>query len=145
LDEQGQPSVVQRAWIRPPHSQIGPIRPEQRQQMIRDSILFGTYEKVVDRESAYERLKGVGSPASSIAPDAQPRESERPGFFESLLGGGGSRPSLPSSPARGRGGRVPESLGTAMAKSVVRSVGSSVGREIVRGLLGSIFGGRRRW
>ena len=145
LDERGQPNVVQRAWIRPPHSQIGPIGLEQRQQLIRSSVLFGTYEKVVDRESAYERLKGVASPAASTGPDAQSREPDRPGFFESLLGGGGSKSSLPSNPARGRGGRVPESLGTAMAKSVVRSVGSSVGREIVRGLLGSIFGGRRRW
>jgi DNA helicase HerA-like ATPase len=146
LDEQGQPGVVQRAWILPPHSQIGSIRPDQRQQMIRNSVLFGTYEKVVDRESAYERLKGIGrpgattsSPTSGAPPisSAPSKAPEQPGFFETLLGGG-------AAVGRGRG-RAPEGLGTAMAKSVVRSVGSSVGREIVRGLLGSILGGKRRW
>jgi uncharacterized protein len=145
LDEQGQPGIVERAWIRPPHSQIGPIRPDQRQQMIRNSVLFGAYEKVVDRESAYERLKGIGPSSGPTPPpsaSAPPKGSEPPGFFESLLGGGATS-SLPSTAGRGRG-RTPEGLGTAMAKSVVRSVGSSIGREIVRGLLGSILGGRRR-
>jgi uncharacterized protein len=149
LDEQGQPAVVQRAWICPPHSQIGPIRPEQRRQLIQSSVLFGTYEKVVDRESAYERLKGIGaspSPAPPAGTSAPPPAGtpEKPGFLDSLFGGGAATSSLPTALGRGRVGRVPESLGTAMAKSVVRSVGSTVGREIVRGLLGSIFGGRRR-
>jgi DNA helicase HerA-like ATPase len=141
LDGQGQPGVVQRAWILPPHSQIGPLRPEQRQQIIRDSVLFGTYEQAVDRESAYERLKQARGARDAGPP---PPAAEGSGFFESLLGGGRAS-TPPSAPSRGRGGRTPDGLGTAMAKSVVRSVGSSFGREIVRGLLGSILGGRRRW
>ena len=145
LDEQGQPRVVERAWIRPPQSQIGPIRPEQRQQIIRSSVLFGAYEKVVDRESAYERLKGIARPAASTGSETATKPPGGPGFFESLLGGGSPGSSRPTASSRGRGGRVPDSLGAAMAKSAVRSVGSSVGRAIVRGLLGSVFGGRRRW
>jgi uncharacterized protein len=143
LDEKGEPSVVQRASICPPRSQIGPIRPEQRQQIIRSSLVFGQYEKVVDRESAYERLRGVHSePAQAQSRSAQPAE-QKPGFLESILGGGALAP-LPSAPTRGRGGRQPESLMTAMAKSTVRTIGSSVGREIIRGIMGSIFGGGRR-
>jgi uncharacterized protein len=145
LDERGQPTVVERGLIRPPRSQIGTISPEQRGKIIQSSLLFGTYEKVVDRESAYERLKGIGVPAGSAQGATAPVPADKPGFLDSLFGGTPGPSSLPAGLPRRRAGRVPESLGTAMAKSVVRSVGSSVGREIVRGLLGSIFGsGRRR-
>src|SRR5215813_10380482 len=60
LDEQGTPGMVERALVCPPHSQIGAITPQQRQQMIQNSVVAGVYEKTVDRESAYERLKGRG-------------------------------------------------------------------------------------
>lgn len=147
LDERGQPSVVERAFICPPRSQIGPIQPPQRQQIVRSSLVFGVYENAVDRESAYERLKsthGLGStasgPATSPAPAAPTSGGSAGGLLGSLLsglGGGGA-------PASRRGGREPDSLMTTMTKSVVRTIGSSVGREIVRGVLGSIFGGGRR-
>src|SRR5713101_8466861 len=58
LDEKGIPGVVERAMVCPPHSQIGPITPEQRVAIIKGSVVAGVYETVVDRESAYERLKG---------------------------------------------------------------------------------------
>src|SRR6202044_4040436 len=57
LDEKGTPGVVERALILPPHSRIGPITPDERQKLIQNSVVAGVYEKVVDRESAYERLK----------------------------------------------------------------------------------------
>ena len=145
LDEKGQPGIVERAFICPPRSQIGPIKPELRRQLIQASVVFGTYEQVVDRESAYERLKGVhGGPAPG--PSAAPApESSGGGFFSNLFGGGNSNPA-PLMAGRPRGGRAPESLAQTMAKSAVRTIGSTVGREIIRGLMGSIFGGggRRR-
>jgi hypothetical protein len=144
LDEKGQPGIVERAFVCPPHSRLGPITPAERQQVVRGSLVFGVYENAVDRESAYERLKGS---LPQAAPAQQPAPAgggeQKPSLFGSLFGGGGTgAPSLPS--ARGRGGRQPESLATTMAKSAVRSIGSSVGREIIRGVLGSLFGGRRR-
>src|SRR6202000_1316705 len=54
LDEKGTPCIVERAFILPPHSQIGPITPEQRKQLMANSLVAGTYEQTVDRESAYE-------------------------------------------------------------------------------------------
>src|SRR5271156_3471512 len=57
LDEKGTPGMVERALVCPPRSQIGPISPEQRQQIMRESLVAGVYEKAVDRESAYELLK----------------------------------------------------------------------------------------
>ncbi len=58
LDEKGTPGIVERALVCPPHSQIGPISPEQRQQLMASSIVAGVYDTAVDRESAYELLKG---------------------------------------------------------------------------------------
>ena len=142
LDEKGQPGVVERAVICPPGSQIGPITPEQRRQLIQNSLVFGTYEKVVDRESAYERLKGV---QAQPAPGAAESSGSIGGFFGSLFGGGSAAPAAMTG-SKPRRGREPESLAQTMAKSAVRTIGSTVGRELIRGLMGSLFGGggRRR-
>jgi DNA helicase HerA-like ATPase len=138
LDEKGQPGIVERAFICPPRSKIGPITPEQRQQIIKTSLVFGTYEAVVDRESAFEKLKSAHKQAvPGTPPPIMGSEEKKGGFLESLFGGSGDAPT------RGRS-RQPDSLAEMMAKSAVRTIGSSVGREIVRGVLGSIFGGRRR-
>jgi uncharacterized protein len=146
LDENGQPAPVERAMICPPHSRIGPITPEQRQALIRGSLVFGTYEQVVDRESAYERLQAAHGSSASAQAGSPPAKTS--GFFDRLFGSGeitpAESPPLPTSLPRGRGGRQPESLTTVMAKSAVRSIGSTIGREVIRGVLGSIFGGTRR-
>jgi hypothetical protein len=156
LDAQGQPGVVERAFVLPPRSQIGPIRPEQRRALMQSSVVNGVYEQVVDRESAYERLKGVaantpaGNPAgrgpSAAAPAAGQPAPESRGFFSSLFGGSSSAPAPAPLPTRAPrpGGRQPQSLVDAMAKSAVRTIGSTIGREIIRGVLGSFLGGGRR-
>src|SRR3974390_1677236 len=66
LDEKGTPGVVERALVLPPHSQLGPITPEQRAALIKGSVVAGVYENAVDRESAYEILKArAGQPLPS--------------------------------------------------------------------------------
>jgi len=77
LDEKGTPGVVERALVCPPHSQIGPITPEQRQQIIQNSIVAGVYEKVVDRESAYERLKGVAQQPVTAGQEQQHQQEQQ--------------------------------------------------------------------
>jgi hypothetical protein len=57
LDGKGRPTVVERAFIVPPGSQLGPLTEEERRQLIESSDVHGHYEKAVDRESAYEKLK----------------------------------------------------------------------------------------
>ena len=56
LDEKGAPCVVQRAQILFPLSQIGAITESQRADIIRSSRIYGKYDKMVDRESAFEML-----------------------------------------------------------------------------------------
>lgn len=152
LDAKGRPSVTERVFVLPPGSQIGPITPEQRKALIAGSLVAGTYEKVVDRESAYEKIKGrtaapagaggaaggsvaaggaAAGPAGAGAPAAE-GGSVMDGLKDVLFGSTGPR-----------GGRRP-GLAEAAASSAVRSIGSAVGREIVRGVLGSLLGGGRR-
>jgi DNA helicase HerA-like ATPase len=143
LDEKGQPQIVERAFIVPPSSQLGPISPQQRQQIMANSIVAGVYDKVVDRESAYEKLTQAVQQAPASAPQQQPSGG---GFWESIFGG--SSPTPAPMPRSSRGGRVPDSMATIATKSIVRSVssaiGSSLGRQVIRGVMGSIFGGGRR-
>jgi DNA helicase HerA-like ATPase len=156
LDEKGRPSVTQRVYVIPPGSQIGPITPEQRKALIAGSLVAGTYEKTVDRDSAYEKLKGraAASPTAAEASRNPSGTSIPPTGTASLPGG----PSAQSNPDGGllgglkdvifgstgpRGGKH-EGLAEAAARSAVRSIGSSVGREIIRGVLGSILGGAKR-
>ncbi|NUM53172.1 MAG: DUF853 family protein [Candidatus Hydrogenedentes bacterium] len=134
LDESGKPSVVERAFIVPPRGQIGPIDPAQRKKIMQSSLVAGAYEKVVDRESAYEvlkqRVESKPDPQSKSTPRAANESAGS--VIGDLLGG-----------AMGSRGRRREGMVEAMAKSAARSVGSQMGRAIVRGILGSMLGGKR--
>src|SRR5512142_2767605 len=57
LDATGSPTVVERASVCPPRSRLTPLSGEERDEVIKASVLYGHYEKAVDRESAYEKLK----------------------------------------------------------------------------------------
>ncbi|MFY9510621.1 MAG: helicase HerA-like domain-containing protein, partial [Rubrivivax sp.] len=72
LDAKGRPAVTERVFVLPPGSRIGPITPEQRQALLAGSLVAGAYEKTVDRESAYEKLKGraVATGSATAAPSA---------------------------------------------------------------------------
>ncbi len=138
LDEKGRPGIVERAYVVPPRGQIGPIDANRRQQIMQSSLVAGVYEKVVDRESAYEVLRARAEQAQAEAA-ARKAEAQAPagggglgGVLGDLLGG-----------AAGAGGRRREGVVEALAKSAARSVGSQVGRAIIRGVLGSLLGGRR--
>jgi len=56
LDEKGAPSMVQKAKILFPLSQIGAITTEQRSAILQSSRISGKYESVIDRESAFEQI-----------------------------------------------------------------------------------------
>ncbi len=144
LDPKGRPSVTERLYVLPPGSQLGPITPQQRQQLVAGSLVAGVYEKTVDRESAYEKLKGRAADAPAGAGGgtlpgkggAAQAPAEEGGMMDGLkdvlFGSTGPR-----------GGRR-EGLAETMAKSAVRTIGTTVGREILRGVLGGILGGTKR-
>ncbi len=144
LDEKGRPSVTERVFVLPPGSQIGPITPEQRKALLAASLVAGVYEKTIDRESAYEKLKGRAAVTADNA--RAPQQPQMPGTAPAPQPGGDLMSSLGSilfGSTGPRGGKH-EGLAESAARSAVRSVGSAVGREIVRGVLGSLLGGGRR-
>jgi uncharacterized protein len=127
LDAKGTPAMVERAYIVPPASQIGPITDAERAEIMRRSPVAGNYDTPVDRESAYEKLKG-----RTAAKPAEPAHSSNP-VSDILFGKVGPR-----------GGRQSQGMVEALAKSAARSIGSELGRQVLRGILGSVLGGKRR-
>lgn len=131
LDEKGIPTPVERTFVCPPNSRIGPASDVERSETIKASAVFGFYEKLVDRESAYEILKVRAEQTATEAEDNQ-------GFdWGGMFGGSKSDSSKKSS-----GGRA-DGVFEVAAKSAARAIGSQLGRQIIRGVLGSILGGRR--
>ncbi len=124
LDAQGVPSIVDRAFVVPPVSQIGAITPEQRTQLMSTSLVAGVYDQAIDRESAFELLKARADARVAQQAEADQQQQEQ------------------AAAAPASGGSRTDSMFEAMGKSVLRSVGSSLGRQIVRGVLGSIFSKR---
>jgi DNA helicase HerA-like ATPase len=120
LDEKGTPGMVERAYVMPPRSSLPPLTPDEMRGVVQGSILYGAYEKVVDRESAYEKLrqKAEQLPESREPEPAAREEKSQPSETGKLIG--------------------------ALAKSAAHAIGSQLGRQIIRGVLGSLFGGGRR-
>jgi DNA helicase HerA-like ATPase len=134
LDDEGTPTVVERAMIVPPHGQIGAITDAQRAAILSSSVIAGHYEKEVDRESAYEMLKARAAAdeadaARQAAEDEQLAEARR------------ENARTKTAPRARR--REPDSFAESVAKSAARSASSQLGRSITRGILGSLFGRRR--
>ena len=82
LDEKGTPSMVERAKILFPMSQIGAITDEQRAELISSSRLAGKYDAAVDRESAFEKIlkqreAEAAEAAKAKAAEAEAEERER--------------------------------------------------------------------
>ena len=131
LDDKGSPTVVERAWILPPASQIGPVSDAERAAIGKRSVLNGHYENAVDRESAYEKLSARTADKQTV-PTKSPSQAEPRGLPKTLddllLGSTGPR------------GGHREGMLESAAKSAARSIGSQIGRAILRGVLG----GRRR-
>jgi DNA helicase HerA-like ATPase len=116
LDAKGMPGIVQRAFVLPPTSQIGPVNPDIRKQLIKSSPVYGRYETLVDRESAYEKLKS-----------------------RTAQGTASHQAAAPASAAK-RSGKPQPTAFDQVLKVANSSVGKTIERELVRGLLGSLLG-----
>jgi hypothetical protein len=132
LDEKGSPTPVERAKVVPPGVRLGPVSDAERKKIIQDSPVAGHYEKAVDRESAYEILKGRAERAPEATPKTgSPAAGQQPSV-------GGMLGDLLLGSTGPRGGRR-EGLLEVAAKSMTRTAAN----RLARGLLGSLLGGRR--
>jgi len=169
LDEKGRPNVVERAFIFPPASRLGPLSPEERRAMIDASPMLAAYGQAIDRESAYEILKGKPAANVPAAPGAipapqggglntndwgnhagqaqpQPRyeqAQQRPSAAQAPTeeGGGllGGLGNILMGSTGPRGGKREGVLESA-AKSAARGVAGTVGRELGKQILRGVLG-----
>lgn len=150
LEGNGVPSMVQQALIRPPSARVGAISPQERQAIIKASLVRGDYDKPVDRESAYEILQGR---ASEKAAEASAGEESGGGGIGGMIGSifGTNRKrgeklstsqTIAREVTRTVTNRVAGKIAADLGKSVAGSVGGSIGRAIIRGTLGSILRSR---
>ena len=143
LDEAGRPSIVERAKILPPHSQIGPVTDEERAELIKKSTLFGKYDQYFDRYSAFESLRDQaerdqqdenakqqqtqyqkqqnGIPQQS-KPYQLPRQTQQP------------KPAPKTTTKKQSTG-----VGASIFKTIFKTLSSREGQYLVRGLLGSLI------
>jgi hypothetical protein len=150
LDAKGRPTETERVFVVPPGSQLGPITPAQRQQLRQTSLVAGVYEKLVDRESAYEMFAkhaGQRGAAAQTEPGADAKAARIPGAAkqEAPTQGGGFGDMVNEAlfgRTGPRGGQY-DGLVQTMAKTAARSVASGLGRQLVRGMLGGLLGGKR--
>jgi len=119
LDEKGMPGIVQRAFMLPPTSQIGPVAPVVRQQIIQSSPIYGHYEQVIDRESAYEKLQGRTAKPGPAAPGMQ---------------------QMGTAPVTPKAGKPAPTAFDQVLKVANSPIGRQVERALVRGLMGSLLG-----
>jgi len=98
LDEKGAPSIVERAKVLFPLSQIGAITEGQRMDIIKQSRIYGKYDTPVDRESAFEVLlkeaeeKALAEAEANEIAEAEKEEEKgkkeekkKPGIFSKVL------------------------------------------------------------
>ena len=145
LQKKGVPGIVERTLIRPPSSQLGPITPDQRRDVMQASPVVGKYDKTVDRESAFEILAKRAEAAARDAAYAEKEEErlvEEDREYRTARRYSGKKVTRSTSRRSSRG----DSAGQAFTKSMMRSLGTKLGTKagtaIVRGVLGSLFKGR---
>ncbi len=150
LDDKGRPQVVERAFVIAPASRLGPLGDDERRAAIRASVLYGHYERAVDRESAYEMLRAQAEAAAERADEAARQKAEAQAAKQAgsaapaRQGGAGGGVSDVLFGSTGPRGGQRDGLVQVAAKTVTRTIGSTIGRQIARGLLGSLFGGGKR-
>jgi DNA helicase HerA-like ATPase len=148
LERKGIPGIVERTLIRPPSSQLGPIDPALRAQLIVASPLKGKYDTAIDRDSAYERLRERAQKAAAEAAKAEEQSNTPvggsddlridPGEFSRARRYDGGTTTTARKTTTTRSSRS-DSIGETFAKSFARQLGTKSGQAIVRGVLGSLF------
>jgi len=145
LERKGVPGMAQQTLIRPPSSRLGPLSEEERATLVSASPLSGKYDTVVDRESAFERLRAraeaaadQGTASERAAESAAPADRE----FNAARRYSGGRVSRSSAFGTRSSRSRSDSVGQAFAKSFARQLGTQAGKAVLRGVLGGLFRGR---
>ncbi|MEG0911051.1 MAG: helicase HerA-like domain-containing protein [Ruthenibacterium sp.] len=143
LDEDGVPTVVERANVLPPQSSMAAADPASIDHAIKASPLYSKYEQVVDRESAYEDLEKVSAQkqaeADAAAQEKAEADKEKEEQKEALAAA-----RLEKAQAAAERAKHPVRRGKSALEKTVDSTLSTVGREFGRQLIRGLFGNLRR-
>jgi hypothetical protein len=141
LDEKGAPQMVQRANILPPQGQIGPITVAERDQIMRASLIYGVYEKLIDRESAFEILS---KKQELHAEERQQAEAEKERIRQEKearrLQAEAEREKRAEARRKKEERGIVGDLLEQVGKSASRQITNQLGRTITRSILGALFG-----
>ena len=135
LQDKGIPMPVEHTLIAPPRCRMGAITEAERMQVRNASPVGTRYDAPLDRDSAAEML---ARKAQALAEQAQAPPADNRAQDEAAEGGFGQSVKDAVFGTKRRQGM----LETA-AKQTARTVGNQIGRQILRGVMGSIFGGKR--
>ena len=133
LDEKGAPCIVERAKILFPLSQIGAITDDQRRDLIRNSRLYGVYDKSFDRESAYEMLvEQQKQEEKRLQKEAEEEEKRKAKEAKEKAN---AKKTTTSRTKKSTGRKALEKT----INTTATTIGRGIGNKIVRSILGSIF------
>ena len=157
LDEKGAPSVVERAKVLFPLSQIGAISDGQRFDIIKQSRIYGKYDTPTDRESAFEVLLAQSQADEAVAQEQAGNDSKTDdktggkkkknifskvlkaiitavtGTFAAILG------TLVSDAVTGKKTKSRTSTTGRVAKNATSAATRTVTRELTRDILGNLI------
>ena len=141
LDEKGEPQMVERAFVLPPQGQIGPITVGERDQLIKSSLIYGVYEKLIDRESAFEILsnkQNLLEEERQKAIDEKERLQKQKEELKARQEAEKAERAAERERKANRGilGDFVEQVG----KSATRQISYQLGKTITRSIFGGLFG-----
>ena len=162
LDEKGTPNIVERAKILFPLSQIGAITEGQRDQIVKSSRIFGKYDTMIDRESAFEVLLAESEEEAQAQEAAEQekqiaKEQEETSKKEEKKSGGWKKSFLGkilmavitsvtaalgthvANTVTGKKSRSKDSIGKKVTKSAVSTATRTATRELTRSILGNLI------
>jgi DNA helicase HerA-like ATPase len=134
LGDKGAPEVVDRVLIAPPSARVGPITPAERNGVIMKSLFTGKYDRIVDRESAFEVLRDHAGGKGRAGAGAPAEEATSGGLIGAL---GGVLGGLFGKTNKKRLSPAEIALRSAV-QSAARSAGTQIARQILRGVLGGM-------
>lgn len=143
LDEEGRPSMVERALIAPPHSRFGVIDAIKRNDLIQNSPFYYKYHQIVDKESAYEMLRAQmvqKESAEKQAAEEVKQKKEEIALERERVRLEKEKAQLEKT--KKTAARASQNEITKMAKSFMGTMSSSVGREIARGIFNTLLKGK---
>ena len=163
LQEDGTPSIAQKVSILPPQSRMGAVTDYERDQKIKESILYGKYAEAVDPESAYEILLRLGiekeaalarAKEEAEAAKQRAKEEAEAAKQQAKEAAAAAREAEKEALAKKRaaksiGGTVAGTVGREVGKTVGgtiggkfgKTLGGNLGSSLGRGILNTLFGG----